>query len=333
MNIKKIKLTTFLIITSIGLFSGCSTISINKNLVKNYKNPVSISNSETLIYIIRESAFIGGGRGLWVAHNDKVIADLGSGEYTYFKVKKGIHTINVVQARKGSGYMSIDRTYKKPLFFKYNYTEGKMEEIPYELGISYIADYDKVNLLASPRPNDGYEAGIFNLSLFKELNIMEKSNKNLLPDKQHSIITFVFPWNSSAISSTIWSDNGIVGNLKANQYIQIKVPKGKHKFYIKSVADIVLEADIDVGKHYRVEIDKTEYFTGSHFSIDPLVKFVPIDLSQDVKKLKSSLEQVQVKKNLDNDINQRINFTLAEIKKKKLTKNVSSVLKKEFGKK
>jgi len=332
MNIKKIKLTA-LVITTIGLFSGCSSISINKNLVKNYKSPVSISSNEALVYVIRESAFGGAGRGLWVAHNDKVIANIGSGEYSYFKVKKGINTINTVQAKKGSGYMSIDKLSKKPIFFKYNYTEGKMEKISYELGVSYVANYDKVDLLSSPKVNDGYEDGVFNLSLFKDLKIMEKSDKILLPDAKHSVITFVFPWNSSDISSTIWADNGIVGNLKPNQYIQIKVPKGKHKFYIKSTADIVLEANIDAAKHYRVEIDKTEYLTGSFFSLAPLVKFVPINLSKDFKNLNSSLEQVQVKKNLDSNVNQRINFALAEIKKKKLTKEVSSVLKKEFGKK
>ena len=76
----KIKL---LMITSLGIFSGCSgKMSINKDLVKNYKQPISVASNETLVYVIRESAFAGGGRGLWVAHNDKVIADLGSGEYT-----------------------------------------------------------------------------------------------------------------------------------------------------------------------------------------------------------------------------------------------------------
>jgi len=173
------------------LFTGCGAISIDKNLVKQYKKPIKVNSNETLVYVIRESSMIGGARGLWVALNKDVIADIGSGDYTYFKVQKGINTINMVQAKRGLTYYAIDEVLTEPLFLKFSYTQGTIERLSTNLGISYIAKYDETKVLNTKRPNDGYTNGLVNLAMIENLNIMSETNTTLIPDENHAVITFI----------------------------------------------------------------------------------------------------------------------------------------------
>lgn len=69
------------------LVGGCGTVTIDKQLVKQYTKPLQLESDETLIYVIRERAFKGGANAVWIANNDKVIAFLDSGNILILKLK------------------------------------------------------------------------------------------------------------------------------------------------------------------------------------------------------------------------------------------------------
>jgi len=315
------------------LFTGCGAISIDKNLVKQYKKPIKINSNETLVYVIRESSFAGAARGLWVAHNNNVIGDIGSGEYTYFKVKKGINTINTVQAKTGLAYYAIDEVSKEPLFLKFSYTKGTVEKLPTDLGISYIANYKESKNLENKHPNDGYINGLVNLAMIENLEIMSETNTTLVPDENNAVITFIRPSSfASMLKYTIWSDNGIVGNLDTNTYFQIKVPTGKYHYYVKSQIIYALEANVSANKNYIIELDVNMGWTTAHVQLDP------IDANNYNNPINNNgtLKHLVLNKNLPNNIQERIQLALPIIKE--YTDKVASgdkkpeVLKSSFGK-
>lgn len=304
------------------LFVGCGAITIDKESVKQYKKPTNVSSDETLVYVIRESSFVGGARGLWIGHNKNVVADIGSGDYTYFKVKEGINTINAVQTKTGTGYYAIDKVHQEPLFLKYNYITGKIEKLSNDLGISYISNYDESKVLTNKRPNDGYINGLLNLAMYENLNIMTETNTTLLPDSNNAVITFIRHDSfADILKYTIWDDKGIVGNLDAQSYFQVKVPKGKHYFYVKSQVTYALEADVEANKNYVVELNVGMGWTTAH------VKLIPIDLEKsdknlsdyetlpDIEKWKKASKHLKLEDNLDDNIKERVKLALLVIEK------------------
>lgn len=292
-------------------FSGCSTIEINKDLVKSYKKPILVSENETLVYIIRESSLVGGARGLWVGHNRDTIADLGSGDYTYFKIKKGINTINSTQIMAGIAYYAIDEMSTEPIFLKFDYAKGTVERLPNDLGIAYISKYKKVKTLDDINNNDGYVNGRLNLAMYSNLNIMSESNDTLIPDSNNAVITFIRPSTfADVFKYTIWSDNNIVGNLDGKSYFQIKIPEGKHNFYVKSQITYALEANVVANKNYVVELDVWIGLT------TPFAKLKPININNNQEYLEwmKTSRHLNLNENLSDNIKARIELALPAIR-------------------
>ncbi len=308
-NLKYIGLS-LLVLLSLG-FNGCSTMQVDKDLVKAYKMPVQVSNDETLVYVIRESSFVGGARGLWIGLNENTIADLGSGDYTYFKVKKGINTINTIQMMTGFNYYAIDKMSTNPIFLKFNYVNMTAEELPTDLGISYVANYTEVKTLPNKKYNDGYINGLLNLAMYKNLNIMSETNTTLNPDSNNAVITFVRPDTfAGAINYTIWGDENILGNLYPKSFFQIKVPKGKHTFYVKSQTLYALEANVVANKNYVVELALNMGWTKAHARLNP------INLNENNEYLNWILSSKHFKLNevLDENIQERVKLALPIIR-------------------
>lgn len=268
---KIIKKSSFFVLTLL-VTTGCSSISQpDLNLVKEYQKPIETKPNEKLVYVIRESNVVGAARGAWIAHNKHTVADLGSGDYTYFTVPVGVNTINVSQNISGVGYFAIDEKNNDTVFLKYLYTEGKMVKLPKDLGITYVMKYNKVSPLKNVRKNDGYELGVMNLAKFDNLKIMSKASNLMHPTDKTSIITFFTEDNYSPYSSaTIWHNNTIAGNLNGKNYFQIRVPKGKHYFYVKSQVYYALEANIEGGKNYAVKVTSSLGWTAPHVTLNPI---------------------------------------------------------------
>ena len=320
-----------IIISILGLiFTGCGAITQpNLNLVKNYKQPVKVKSDEKLVYVIRESTPVGAARGLWVAHNKNVIADLGSGDYTYFKVPVGINTINTVQATTGVGYFAIDELNNETVFLKFNYAKGEIIQLPKNIGITYVMEYDYVSTLKKKRKNDGYEIGVMNLAKFDNLKIMSKTNKLLEPDSSSSVLTF-FCDQDYKNKATIWHDTNIAGNLDQKSFFQIKLPAGKHYFYVKGQVYYALEANIKAGKNYAVELDVSIGWNAAHTPLKP------INLNEkNLSSLLSNLTHLKLDKPLKDNIIKRIKIAQPILNKVKgqidTGRKIPKTLESNFG--
>lgn len=250
----------FLIIVAM-LFVGCGHLSINEEAVKQYKKPIKIDDNETLVYVIRDSNLFGAARSISVGVNDKIVANLDSGDYTYFKVNNGINNINITQGMMCSGYYALDSTSKDPVFLKYNYLDGTVEKLPTKLGISYIDSYHESTINNWQMENYGYINGLLNLANYHNLEIMSESNSTMQPDENNAIVTFIRTSNFHEVmfignksEYTIWDEKGIIGNLNYGSYFQVKLPEGKHTFYAKGFMFDVLEANIKANKNYVIEL-------------------------------------------------------------------------------
>lgn len=310
---------------------GCGAITQpNLDLVNEYKQPVKVNPDEKLVYVIRESSSYGGARGLWIAHNENVIADLGSGDYTYFKVPVGTNTINAVQATSGSGYVAVDDQNNDPVFMKFLYGKGEMILLPKDLGITYVMQYDYVQPLLKKRKNDGYEIGVMNPARFNNLKIMSKTDKLIEPDNNSSVITF-FIDSDYAAKSTIWIDSTIAGNLDKKSFFQLRVSSGKHYFYVKGQAYYALETNIETGKNYAVELNFSMGWNAAHATL------TPIDLNeQSLSSLLSDLRPMKLDTPLADNILQRIQTAQPILNKIKYEidtgKKIPKVLESSFGK-
>lgn len=295
--------------------SGCGSLSVDNNSVKSYKKPVVVSNDETLVYIIRESSFVGSARGLWVAHNKDVVADLSSGDYTYFKVKKGINTINLVQGKIGSHYYAIDEVSPEPIFLKFAPMSPALVKLSKDLGITYVTKYNEVKTFDEKKENDGYINGLLNLAMYPNFNMMTETNQSVIPDENHAVITFIRSSNfAEALKYTIWSDNGPLGNLEGKSYFQVKVPRGKHYFYVQGEGIYTLEANVEANKNYVIGLDVGMGWMTAY------VKLNPIDLSieksnNEYNEWKKSCKQMKLIDPLDSNIKTRIEMALPEILK------------------
>jgi len=112
-----------------GMMRGRNCSSIPKadpTLVGQYKSPISIGEQETLIFVIRQDTVLGAAQGLWVACNDRYIADLSAGSYTYFKTKADINTINLRQMQIPIFFKNVDFCPGEKVFALLSMPKGSM---------------------------------------------------------------------------------------------------------------------------------------------------------------------------------------------------------------
>lgn len=268
------KLLILLVIIIIGLFiSGCSTTAemtkVDEKLVSQFIPKESVGPDETLIYIIRESAFAGGARKVWVGCDDKIVASLGSGHVCSFKVKSIPHMINIVQAKIPVLFYYLDKKPGSTVFLNYKYIKGSMSLLEPDIGKTMVMKGKIVENEKEERPNDGYLRGIMNPGLLKE--IMTETEETLKADAEHSVINFMRPQKFIAkMPFSIWNENELLGNLKGKTYFQILVKSGKHIFYAKGEHFSIVNAEVEAGKEYYIETSAKMGWNQAHLRLLPV---------------------------------------------------------------
>lgn len=304
---------SLVLILSLGLFSGCSSkLVVNKKLIDQFVPAVVLEKNESLVYVIRQSSMLGGARGLYVALNDQIIANIHSGKYCYFKVKDGINTINLEQIMPFHFYR-LDNRPGETLYLYFEMTSGKFLELPEDLGITAVMKAKKAKDIGRPKNNKGYVSAIMNPGLLN-LYLMKETAENIGPDKENAIITFIRPQSFvKEMAFGIWSENAFLGNLKGESYFQIKVPAGKHTFFGRSEQFSVLEAEVEAGKHYFVKVRATMGWAQAHIRLLP----VKIDEKQSAiqKWLDNSKQVIIDDAAIDTQIKSRLNLALPYIER------------------
>jgi hypothetical protein len=243
--------------------------------------PPAVAKDETNVFVIRESGFKGATRGVWIAANKNVVADLPSDSHVLIKLKSGMNVIHAVQELKGFGYFPVDNRPGETVYLNLLYKKGEMKEVSAAEAMPLIKKTEQVELLPEVRPNTALDDITINPGKLG-LNIMEATDAALEPNDRSAVITFLRVENVFKDHRyDVWSDTGYVGSLIGGQYLNVRVTPGTHTFLSKAQNYSVLKADVAAGKHYYVEM------VGDMLMFQQLVKLLPVDPDKDAKKIKA----------------------------------------------
>ncbi len=237
------------------------------------------SSEPTVVYVIRESKFFGGGRDIWMAVNDKVVADVSNGTHVKLTLQPGLNTLNGVQAKAGFAYTTVDNRGGETVYLRVDIMTGAISEVSQEEGIALVKDTKASQPLDALRPNDAYDNLMVNPELLG-LGLVQANAAKLEPDAESAIVTFYRPAKLIAqVPFSVWSKDGYVGSLYGNQYQQVRVAPGKHTFVGLSERLSVLNATVEAGKEYAVEFDVGMGWNQAH------IKLLPVDLNTEAAKV------------------------------------------------
>ena len=281
MNFKNINTVSFVLLGIVLFTSACSTTyKIEPDLVKQFKPEAVPSQEQTFVYVIRGSNFQGGARGAWVAANENVVADLSNGSHALLKLDSGINSLHMVQGLAGFGYAKVDNKPGETVYLEIDYTKGEMNEVSFELGASMIMQTKKAKDIGKPRRNDAYDNLLVNPSLLG-FPVMKETEKSIKADDKTAVINFYRMENLiGEVPFDIWSEDGYVGSTTSGTYFQVRVNPGKHIFLALSERYSVLEANVEAGKEYIVELDVDMGWNQAH------VQLLPVDTKTSAKSIK-----------------------------------------------
>ncbi len=271
-NQKNVRIFILAIIALLILiFSGCaSTPKINPELVKKYQSPVSIGEKETLIYVIRQNTFVGAAQHLWVGCNDQYIAELGAGEYCYFKVPAALNTINLRQMQIPLAFYRVDFRPSEIIFLYFEYTKGLISEIDKDLGMSIVMSFEEAKKYDGPDKNTDFEIGLMNPD-YVNIGLMKESATTPKLDKKYALVSFIRPQSfAQVLAFGIWNQDGFLGSLKGKNYFTVKLSPGKHTFIANSRYYSALKAHLEAGKHYYVLVEASMGWAQANIDLLPV---------------------------------------------------------------
>lgn len=281
---------TFVILVAIAMafsMTGCATTyKVKPDLIQNFQEP-QVPADKTGVYLIRGSKFVGGGRGLWVAVNDAVVADLANSSHVYLELDAGLNTVHFVQAKAGFGYLAVDNKPGELLYAKFDYAGTNTTDVLEKaLGQTMVVQTKAVQPLPEKRVNDAYDNLMVNPGVL-QYPIMKAADDPLTVDADHAVVRL---FRRHGLIDTwafdVWSQDGYLGSTKGKTYFSVKLKPGRHEFVAVSEHFAVLEADLEANKTYAVELSIGMGWNQAH------VKLLPIDLSKDsgVKQVKGWME-------------------------------------------
>lgn len=243
-----------LVVMLLALATGCATTyKVEPELVADFKPESTPKSDDTYVYVIRQENFQGGGRSVWVALDDEVVGRLGSGEHMLIKTKAGIHTVNLVQSLVGFGYQEVDNRDGETVFLYFSIGEG-MKEVDADLGKSMVMQTKQSAPIDEVTHNDGYDNGLLNPSRLG-IATMTKADELLTPSADNAVVTIFRDKDLIAeIPFGIWNQDGWIGDLKGGEYTQVQLAPGKHRFIGLGESYAALEAMLEAGKEYIVQL-------------------------------------------------------------------------------
>lgn len=307
LNLGKTPSLQLVLVTVLTVFMGgcATTYTVDTNLIRGFQEP-KVATDKTGVYVIRGSKSRGSARGLWVAVNDSVVANLSSGSHVYLELDAGLNTLHFVQNRRGFGYLTVDNRPGEIIYAKYDYG-GKLKEVfDRDLGQTIVLQTSKVMPLDKKRHNDAYDNLLLNPGVLG-YPIMNMSSEELTADENHAVVNFYRPNSLRKGSFDIWNQEGYIGSTMAGMYFSVKLKPGRHTFIARSRRYVVLEAELEANKEYAVELriyrSKGWSPIASWLPTKTKIKLLPIDLnsakgSQRVKGWKERLRATLVNKEI-----------------------------------
>jgi hypothetical protein len=270
---------------SFQLIVGCVSIpKADPVLVSQYKAPIDIGEQETLIFVIRQDIFRGSAQGLWVACNDRYIADLSAGSYTYFKTRADINTVNLRQMQVPIFFRSVDFRPGETVFFYLEYGKG-FYEVDKDLGKTMVMQYNKIENANNPEKNVDYVIGLMNPGLV-DLKLMKETAAVPEPDANHATVTFLRPQDlGAAFPIGIWNQDGFLGDIRGRSQFTVKLQPGEQFFIANSRFYNALKADLSAGKKYYIIVETSRGWSQMNIS------FLPVKADIEQNKIREWMNQ------------------------------------------
>ena len=240
------------------------------------------SADETLIYVMREWRFVGGGGSNWVAVNNQTVDRLANGKYAVVRAKAGRITLNLAIAGIVVAPIALDDRPGETVYLKWRVGDLTFREVSETEGREFLKKAKRTKGIEAPLPNNEEIDVLANLSRMG-FDLTRPTLQKIEPDSEHGVITFFRREDGRNVELGIWSDQGFVSTLRIKEGIRLQVPAGDHYFLSANKGASILKAEIQAGKEYFAWLDFGEGFGG--------VRLTPIPM-QDVNKLKTWLKDI-----------------------------------------
>ncbi len=240
------------------------------------------TSDETLIYVMRDWRFAGGGGSFWIAVNDQTVDRLSNGRYAVVRAKAGRITLNLAIAGMVVAPVALDDRPGETVYLKWRVGDLKIREVSETEGREFLKKAKRSKGIEKPLPNNEEIDALANLSRMG-FDLTRPASQKIEPDSKHGVITLFRREDGRNVELGIWSDQGFVSTLKIKQGTRLRAPTGDHYFLAGNKGASILKAEIQASKEYFVWLDFGEGFGG--------VRLTPVSLKQ-VKQLKKWLKPV-----------------------------------------
>jgi hypothetical protein len=203
---------------------------------------------------LRKGRFAGGGTKNWIALNDRTVARVKNKGHVIIRAKAGRITVNAAAQGTVLGQAAVDDRPGETVYLQYRLGDLEMYEVSAEEGIKFLRKSKRTAPIDETRPNNEEVHVLINLSRLG-FDLMEPATGEVTPDDSHAVITFLRRNEAEKFEFGIWSEQGFVGALKANEAVSTRVSPGDHFYLAGHSGRSFLKLEAEAGKRYYAWLD------------------------------------------------------------------------------
>lgn len=209
---------------------------------------------ETLIYVMREGRFTGGGTKVWIAVNDQTVARVKNKGHAIIRAKAGRITLNLASTGLVYSQIALDDRPGETVYLTWRLGDFEFTEVGEVEAAKFLRKSKRTDPIEKVLPNNEEVDTLINLSRLG-LDLMQPASDERVPDETNATVTFLRRGDAKKLEFGIWGQRGFVGSLAAFEATTISVPAGEHFFIAGNVGKSLLKLEADAGKRYYAWLD------------------------------------------------------------------------------
>jgi len=209
---------------------------------------------ETLIYLMRERRFAGGGAKMWIAVNDQTVARVKNKGHAIIRAKAGRITLNLATTGIVSGTIALDDRPGETVYLKWRLGDQVIREVDEAEGLKFLRKSKRTKPIDEIRPNNEELASLINLSRMG-FDLMQPAGDVIEPNQDSAVITFFRRGDGKDFAFGVWGESEFIGTLAVHEGLSVRVPPGEHYFLAGNIGKTLLKADVEAGKRYYAWLD------------------------------------------------------------------------------
>jgi hypothetical protein len=209
---------------------------------------------ETLIYVLREKRFTGGGNKMWIAVNDQTVARVKNKGYAVVRAPAGRITLNLATSGIPSASIELDDRPGETVYLRWRLPELEFREVDEEDGLQFVRKAKQTAPIEAPKPNNEELRVLINLSRLG-FDLMQPAAERLEPDEEHAVLTIFRNHEKKTMIAGIFGEDGFTATLEADRGIDVRLPPGEHFFITGSIGTSVFTANVEAGRRYYARLD------------------------------------------------------------------------------